>query len=306
LCTDHHEMICSENDALAVIPRLAEIYQEPYADSSAIPTYLLCQMARKEAVVALSGDGGDELFLGYDKYHKTRRLSLLPRLPGGRVAGKLAEQLFKPHQFPAKLGRALQSKSRAEAFLLSRGCFNKLNFHRLFNQEYLVAESYWAGLFNKVNEIDDSQAWAWVEMQHWLPEDILTKVDRVSMFNSLEVRVPLLDHKFVEASLALTKREKVYAGESKYILRRILEEYVPKPLWNRPKKGFSMPMAEWLRTSLNSMMHDCLEPLRNDYIFDFVYIQNLMKEHENKLKNNSQCLWALMMWQMWCEYDKSN
>lgn len=306
LGTDHREMVCTEQDALNVIPKLASIYQEPYADSSAIPTYLLCEMARKDAVVALSGDGGDELCLGYEHYQKTNMFNALRKIPCNYLISSFGEKIFRTQSKLGKLSRALGAQSRAESLLISRGFFHRLFFPSLLKHDYVVNETYYSELFDKMKNIDEAQAWAWVEMQHYLPEDILTKVDRVSMYNSLEVRVPLLSHKVVEACMSVSKKDKLCNGQSKYILREILADYVPRKLWERPKQGFSMPIAEWLRTSLNDMLHDYLSPKRMTDEFNKKHIQLLIKEHEMETKDNSSYLWSLLMWERWIEYNRES
>jgi asparagine synthase (glutamine-hydrolysing) len=303
LGADHSSLVCSESDALALVRDLPDIYGEPYADSSAIPTFLLCRMTRESAVVAVSGDGGDELCLGYNNYRDAWKINLLSSIPFRGAAGLAGERLFHPDSFLWKLSRAMRMRSAAGGCLLSSGMFHSLFFERLTGREYDIDSSYWAGLFSRVRGVSLPSAWAWVDFQHFMVEDILTKVDRASMRNSLEVRVPLLSHKVAETLISADERLKFGGEGSKLVLKKILAGYLPPELWERPKRGFAPPLAEWLRGPLNSLMRDCLSEaaLRREGLLNPGFVSKLIADHEAGRKANQSYLWNLLMWELWRE-----
>jgi asparagine synthase (glutamine-hydrolysing) len=319
LGTDHAELLVTGADALAVIPQLAEMFDEPLADPSQIPTYLVSQLARRHVTVALSGDGGDELFGGYNRYIMGERLisgfqrypnlvrrfsasgvtSLSPRTwnhvgdllrPVFPVAGRtrlLGEKLHKI----AELLRA-DSKSGMYRSLLS-AWQNPENLvvggHRSDSHRSLGADDR-LGLMERMMLADQ---------QSYLPDDLLAKVDRASMAVGLEARVPILDHRVVELSWRLPRRLKVRDGRGKWILRQILYKHVPPALVDREKMGFSVPLAQWLAGPLRSWAGDLLLSRRND---EFLRAGARRREWDNFLNGNSSNapgIWALVMFCAW-------
>ncbi len=171
-------------------------------------------------------------------------------------------------------------------------------------EEFDLQKSYWQQLFNDAEDYPLDLAWAWVDANHYMVEDILAKVDRASMAVALEVRVPLLDHTVVETCQRLSRSMKVKGKTRKWILKEILSSYVPRKMWDRPKQGFGAPMDKWLNGPLNSMLHDYLSPKRlsDQNIFDVSYIEKLIRDHESGRKDNQYYLWTLLMWEMWRDY----
>ncbi len=308
LGTNHTELFCTEKDALDIIPKLPSMYGEPFADPSAIPTCMLCRLAREHIVVALSGDGGDELTQGYSRYQQSTKIKNLLNIPGRRQLGALTQKISPDDGYLAKIGKSMLVESAAEGCLLASGIFHPIYFDKLRKSRFDLSKSYWQLLFDQVNTYPLDLSWAWVDLQHFMVEDILTKVDRTSMSVALEVRVPLLDHTVVEAMMTLPKSEKINGNTGKIILRRILEKLLPNELWDRPKQGFSAPMDKWLCGPLNEMLRDYLSPARlgKENIFDLPFIEKLINDHEKGLKDNQYYLWTLLMWEMWKDFDQKN
>ncbi len=298
---EHTDWLCSDTEALELIPTLPAMYGEPFADASALPTALLCRKTREHVVVALSGDGGDELCLGYNRYRDAAKISALVGTPGRKQIGKLGMHVFAEDRFAGKLAKSLTVASRAEACLLAGGIFHKLFYDRLRAGQWPIETSYWQHLFDQTGDLPLNLAWAWVDMQHYMVEDILTKVDRASMRTALEVRVPLLDYRLIERFASVPVRQKSSGGRTKILLREILSDYVPATLWDRAKHGFGAPVDKWLRGPLNPMLHDLLDPVRlkDEGLFDVPFVTHLIHDHENHVKDNQYYLWTLLMWELW-------
>ncbi len=232
-----------ETDALGLLDTLVEIYDEPFADSSAIPTYVLCQMARKHVTVALSGDGGDELFGGYRRYQKLFDYRELP--PSLRaVAGMAFDRMPAGLRGRGRIERLAQTLPYQYELEVSNG---RRGAEALLEDAYHVdVEWSVAGLFERAPCEMPVQKAQWVDLMSYLPNDILTKVDRASMACSLEVRVPLLDHVFVEWAATLPPRQGFGHGEGKVALKEHLARRVPRALFERPKMGFGVPLEHWL------------------------------------------------------------
>jgi len=301
LGTEHTEFFCTEKEAIKIVHRLPQIYAEPFADPSAIPMVLLSQSTRDNTVVALSGDGGDELCLGYRRYLKATKTNIVSTVTAPEELAGFVTNLLGPDSTIAKLTKASTVTSVAEATLLTGGIFHHLFFDRLFGHRWDSQASQYHELFGLVKGHSLDVAWAWVDLQHYLVEDILTKVDRASMSVALEVRVPLLDHRVVELLTTAPRNVKSRDGCTKWALKELLSNYIPKDLWNRPKQGFSPPVGKWLNGALNEMLHDYLsaDTLRAEGIFGVDYIQQLISDHEMGKKDNQYYLWALLMWEMW-------
>jgi asparagine synthase (glutamine-hydrolysing) len=239
---DHHVEVVS-TDALGLLDTLVEIYDEPFADSSAIPTYVLCKMAKKHVTVALSGDGGDELFGGYRRYQKLFDYRELPS-PLRDVAGLIHQQVPSGVRGRERLERLSQTLPYQYEFEVSGG---RKAAEEMLLPEYRVDVDWSiASLFERAPCEMPVQKAQWVDLMSYLPNDILTKVDRASMSNSLEVRVPLLDHVFVEWVATLPPEKGFGNGEMKVALKEHLARRVPKPLFDRPKQGFGVPLEYWL------------------------------------------------------------
>lgn len=319
LGTDHTEMIVEPDAARAVIPRLPEIYDEPFADSSQIPTFLVSQLARRDVTVALSGDGGDECFAGYTRYHWIDRLSAwtaaIPRplLHGGSallqsLSVDAWDALTAP--LPASLKpRQVGDKIHKGANLLAMGTTEEM-YRRVVSQwadpsEIMPRASNIDGPWDEPclsKDIPDRVArLRYFDMMQYLPDDILAKVDRASMAVSLEVRVPLLDHRVVERCWSLPRRNLAHGLTGKWMLRKILHRFVPAELVERPKTGFGIPLGDWLRGPLAEWSNDLLSErsLTGTGLFDAAAIRQRLKEHIAGKRNWSAPLWTILMFQAW-------
>jgi len=320
LGTDHTELFVSAQDALNVVPLLPSMYDEPFADSSQIPTHLLAKMARQHVTVALSGDGGDELFCGYSRYtfaHSLQRV--LRRIP--RPVASAAARLIRSVP-PASMDRRLRHLPAAGILKNSPG----QKFHRLADhlaypdaaETYLSFVSMWAdphavvpgsqehdavlGAIRKFGWMRDLREMAMLsDAATYLPDDLLTKVDRASMAVALEARVPILDHRVVEYACRLPLRLKIRGRQTKWALRQILYRYVPAQLVERPKKGFAVPVDSWLRGPLREWAEDLLsrESLVRHGFFAVQPIRDKWQEHLSDLGNWQHLLWPVLMFQAW-------
>ena len=320
LGTDHTEFLVSAQDALNVVPLLPSMYDEPFADSSQIPTHLVAKKARQHVTVALSGDGGDELFCGYARYSFTNSLQrVLTRLP--RPLANTAARFIRSAS-PASIDRCL-------GFLPARGILkNSLGqkFHRLAGHLanpdaaaiYLSFISMWAdpsavvpgsqehdavpGAIRRSGWLRDMREMAMLsDAETYLPGDLLTKVDRASMAVSLEARVPILDHRVVEFAWRLPLRLKIREGQTKWAFRQILHHYVPAQLIERPKMGFAIPLDSWLRGPLREWAEDLLSPqsLGRHGLFAVQPIREKWQEHLSGRRNWQYLLWPVLMFQAW-------
>lgn len=320
LGTDHTELYVEPKDALAVVPRLPFIYSEPFADVSQIPTYLVSAMARQDVTVALSGDGGDELFGGYNRYAITAaQWGRLGRIPAGlrgtlgAMAGKVPIGVWdgigrtlgahRSHrQFGDKMHKgasALGSRSADDLYQrLIAGHRDPTGFLAQ-RPAHTPADPGPPGLAG----LGDVERMMARDFLGYLPDDVLTKVDRAAMSVSLETRVPLLDHQVVEFAHRLPLSMKIRDGETKWALRRLLDRYVPRPLIERPKMGFAVPIGEWLRGPLRGWAEDLLDEgrLRGDGFLHAGAVRALWADHVAGRRNESRMLWSILMLQTWME-----
>ncbi len=310
--TKHHVEQVSPDD-YELIDKLAELYDEPYADSSAIPTYRVCELARKRVTVALSGDGGDENFAGYRRHcwHMNEEAirNFLPLAIRRPLFGFLAA-IYPKLDWAPKFLRAkstLQSLSRdsLEAYLHTVSVLNDTQRRKLFSPEFTrTLDGYSAvEVFRryavKAPTKDPLSLIQYLDLKTYLPGDILTKVDRASMAHALEVRVPLLDHEFVEWACRLPPQLKLHGQEGKYIFKRALEPHLPDEVLYRPKMGFAVPLANWFRGPLKQRVRDALlgPALRNTGFFNMQYIERLVNEHQSGMGEHSAALWTLLMFE---------
>jgi asparagine synthase (glutamine-hydrolysing) len=319
LGTEHTELYVGADEARRLIPRIADWFDEPFADSSQIPTYLVAEMTRRHVTVALSGDGGDEVFGGYNRYRLaaglSRGLRLCP-LPL-RSAAAAALSALPPAAWDA-LSRAIPARWRPPqsgdtlhkiaAILTLRD--DDAIYRRLVSQwqdpERLVigAREHESALWNGTlaKRVPDFLArMQYLDLVTYLPDDILTKVDRTSMAVSLEARVPLLDPRVVAFGARLRPRQKIRRGRGKWLLRQVLYRYVPPSLVERPKTGFGIPLDEWLRGPLRGWAEDLLSEarLRSDGILDPPVIRMAWQDHLSGRRNTHYPLWCVLMFQEW-------
>ena len=328
LGTDHTELYVTSAEARAVIPRLPKLYDEPFADASQIPTFLVSQLARQHVTVSLSGDAGDELFGGYNRYFWARNIwnkfgwvprgirkaaaagittvspahwnsafqglsSIIPEnlkynVPGDKLH-KLAEVLTVEH--PEAIYRSLISSWKNPAELV------------LHSQEWptaLTDKNQWATL------PEFEQRMMYLDFITYLPDDILVKVDRAAMGVSLETRVPFLDHRVIEFAWRLPLAMKIHAGKGKWLLRQLLYKYVPRELIERPKTGFGVPLEKWLRGELREWAEDLIaeDRLRREGFFNVALVRTRWHEHLSGQRNWQYYLWPVLMFQAWLAEQK--
>lgn len=328
LGTAHTELYVSPENALAVIPKLASMYCEPFSDSSQIPTYLVSQLAKQGVTVALSGDGGDELFGGYNRYlaarqvwNKTRRLPLPIRQLATAGLRAISPQqwdgifnLAKPI-LPSKFQlRTPGDKAHKLADVLSIA--NKQAFFHRLTSHWQAPSSLVKGATEPGTLISEPKNWPKtdsfehammaMDAQTYLTDDILVKVDRAAMANSLETRVPMLDHRIVELAWRLPLNYKIRQGEGKWILKQVLYRHVPKSLIDRPKMGFGIPLGAWLRGPLREWAEALLNEHRliSEGYFHPFPIRTMWAEHLSGKKNNQHHLWDILMFQAWLEEER--
>jgi asparagine synthase (glutamine-hydrolysing) len=319
LGTDHTEVCVTGQEALDVVPLLPRMYDEPFADSSQIPTYLVSRIARAHVTVSLSGDASDELFAGYERYVRSDRLARLPvalRRVGGAAlraanparAGALAERaqallprrlrFARPAEKLAKLAPALDA---ADARTLYEGLVAQWRGERV--PVLAGADAAAPGLLSRIGgPAMDYAAWMMLADQHtYLPDDILVKVDRAAMAVSLETRVPLLDHELVAWAWSLPTDLKLRDGRGKYLLRALLDRHVPRALIDRPKRGFAVPLAAWLRGPLREWAEHLLDPARlaREGFLDVARVRERWQQHQAGTRDAQDELWTVLAFEAW-------
>lgn len=315
LDTEHTEYYVTANEAMEVIPKLSTIYDEPFAASSQIPMYLVSQLAKQNVTVALSGDGGDELFAGYNRYmwandiwNKTHRIprylrqkiaaviNFLPPHAWNRFFKLFAFQYALPTDKIYKLANILESKTENDVYRNLVCHWNDVQSVVLGVQKDALNNHLIADQISNFTE-----RMMFLDLMTYLPDEVLVKVDRATMATGLETRVPLLDHRVVEFAWQLPLSFKLKDGQGKYLLRQILYRYVPKQLVERPKMGFSVPIDTWLRGSLRSWAEDLLNPqrLKAEGFFHESVITKKWIEHVSGKRNWHNQLWSILMFQAW-------
>ncbi len=258
LQTDHHSLILTEKEALEMVPSMAQFFDEPYADSSAIPTMLVSKMARERVTMTLSGDGGDELFHGYGMYTWAERLNN-PMVKNSRYLSKKILNLGLPkHQRVAKLfDFSRETPLKAHIFSQEQYLFSQKEVWHLLHDKTLpkILMDEHPPTSRKLSPVEGQSLF---DLMYYLPDDLLVKVDRATMRYSLEDRVPLLDYRIVSFALNLDPQLKTFQGTQKFLLKELLYNYVPCELFNRPKWGFSIPLNKWLKNELSFLIDQYL------------------------------------------------
>jgi asparagine synthase (glutamine-hydrolysing) len=309
LGTESHERIVKP-DVADLLPRLVWHLDEPFGDSSAVPTYYVSAAAREQVTVALSGDGGDEAWAGYAR-HRVERWEQTARRWLGPSASRLAGLLARRAPQGLKGARSLQHLALSPADACARkhayGLFETGGRGAMYSPDFrahVAGGDPFAGFraaYDACPSPDPLDRALYVDVKTYLVDDILTKVDKMSMAVSLEARVPLLDHKLLEFVATIPTSLKLKGGRSKYLLRRLLEQRIPKPIVDRPKHGFEAPVGEWLRGPLAPLVDDLLLDgrLRARGLFDGTAISTLWKEHRSAARDHRHRLWNVVMLELW-------
>lgn len=295
LGTQHTEFTLSQNDMLDVVPKLPEMFDEPFADSSQIPTYCVSALARKEVTVALSGDGGDEIFGGYSKYQRSLRLAQ-PVLNVPHTLRHLAALSLKPFGGKAARYADVIDSHDEDDFYFNMTAFWKRPAEILANNSASV--SWPSKLPDSVSFLERMQ---YADIAGYLEGDILAKVDRACMAASLEGRAPLLDYRLIDFSWRLPENMKIRHGKGKWILRQILKKHVPEAMFERPKKGFSIPQSEWLRGPLRPYAEEFISEraLKNAGYYNHGVVRSLWQQHQSGIRDHGDRLWGILMLQSW-------
>ncbi|MEE9147182.1 MAG: asparagine synthase C-terminal domain-containing protein, partial [Candidatus Tectomicrobia bacterium] len=310
--TDHHELVVTP-DALAVLPKLVRHYGEPYADSSAIPTFYLSQMTRTSVTVALNGDGGDESFAGYERYLGNRLAAWIQCVPGGawpaRALSRILPDALDPKNHLRRVKRFLSVATRpvAERYGHWVGYFGEEAKRKLYCKDFRAlleekkAGDWMALLFANVPNLDPVEAAMAVDVQSYLPYDLLVKMDITSMANSLEARSPFLDHDVMEFAARLPVGMKLRGQQSKFLLKRAFADLLPIENVRRRKMGFGVPVGTWLCGPLRHVLEDALlseQTLRRGY-FQPAFVRHLVTAHVERQADHSFALWNLLMLELW-------
>ena len=314
LGTEHYEAKLSAASAGDLISEIGTWLDEPLSDGSLIPTYLLAQFVRKHVTVALGGDGGDELFTGYPMYygHKVAgAYTAIPQFLRSNVIEPIVRMLpvsTKNLSFDYKAKRFVKS-ANYETVMRHHSWFGSFSLDEqrvLLTENVLVHGSgdIYAGpksLLDICDATDEIERMQYLDMNFYMAEDILTKVDRAAMAVSLETRAPFLDPRVGQFAASIPLDYKLRGNKGKYILKRAMKDMLPKSILTRPKKGFGIPIAEWLKGRLNPLMHDRLSPdrLKEQGLFEPAYVQTLIAEHEKGIASHHKQLWTLLVFQLW-------
>lgn len=317
LGTDHYEYECTQKEALSLIDDLPYYYDEPFADSSAIPTTLVCKMAKKQVTVALSADAGDEIFAGYNRYDYLmkygKQLNQMPSLLRKGAAGVM--NIIPANQIPVlknrynfynryeKLKGLLKDPSPKNMMLNLSRQFNDREIEQLMKPKtQLLETAYMSDDLKKMHYSPLAYMMA-IDYQTYLVDDILQKVDRASMTVSLEGREPFLDHRIIEWAAQLPDHYKYYNGSKKHIIKEIVHDYIPVELMDRPKMGFAIPIENWLMTDLKDKVQYYLSEakIKEQDIFEVAVVQKLKSDFYSGKKEYAFKIWYLLMFQMWYE-----
>jgi asparagine synthase (glutamine-hydrolysing) len=304
--TEHHEQIV-EPQSVSILPELVSIYDEPFADSSAIPTYYVSKFAREHVTVVLSGDGGDELFAGYPKYTKFNKFYSYNRMPDAfnRVFWGGVHQMM-PVGMGGKGTTYYLSKPR-KAVLAYHALWQATDRSKLYRPKLWkdvrgsLAEKERADIFHDSNTEDFIFNMQKMDMNTFLVDDILTKVDRASMHHSLEVRVPILDHRVADLSFRIPSEVKLKDGIKKYILKKAMTPHLPPSILAHKKQGFGVPLRHWFKKELKDYINDRLL-LSNGPVFEYVnreFVAKIIQEHHRGLRNFNLRIWSLLFLDEW-------
>ena len=314
LGTEHYEDKLSVEKAADLISEIGKWLDEPLSDGSLIPTFLLSRFVRQHVTVALGGDGGDEIFAGYPMYFGHKMARIYDAIPSFLRTG-LIEPIV--NNLPVST-KNLSFDYKAKRFVAASKYDTVTRHHSWFGsfsidqQNDLLSRNVLENTSNDIyksakdllkitDAADEIEQMQFLDINFYMAEDILTKVDRASMAVSLEVRAPFLDPRVAQFAASLPLEYKLKGNKGKYILKKAVEDLLPKNILQRPKKGFGIPIAEWLKGSLNPLMHELLAPerLKNQGLFDEKFVRKLIKEHETGKASHHKQLWTLLVFQLW-------
>ncbi|MDR2010819.1 MAG: asparagine synthase (glutamine-hydrolyzing) [Bacteroidales bacterium] len=301
LGTNHTEYMVTEQDAKEIIVDMLDFYDEPYADSSAIPTMLLSKLAKQKVSMVLSGDGGDELFLGYGSYKWAKRMQ---RFPGNSASFRKIFGLLLSNAPSNRYKRASylfkykdRSKLKSHIFSQEQYLFSENEFTKLLSPEFIFSNDLEQDYRSFIRKLTPEEEQAIFDIRYYLKDDLLVKVDRASMRYALEVRVPLLDHRIVEFALNVDPKLKMHGEVQKYLLKQLLYEYVPEELFNRPKWGFSIPLKKWLYSDLAFLIDEYLNKnIINEFnIVNYTEVKKLITDFRSGKEYLYNRLWLLII-----------
>jgi asparagine synthase (glutamine-hydrolysing) len=305
--TDHHEFVVRPN-ALGILDRLIDHFDEPFADSSAIPTWYVSEIARQHVTVVLSGDGGDELFGGYDRYLAHPRVARFDRLPlPGRRQLASAVWPLLPHGMQGKNFLRHVARDDNGRFLDSVAYFREDEKAALYTPGFRAllnggsAEARLARHFERFASLPIHSRMMRFDFETYLPEDVLTKVDRMSMAHSIESRVPLLDNEVIDFAATLPAHLKIREGRRKHVMKEALKGLVPDGILNRKKQGFGVPLGVWFRGGLTDVFADVLgsATTKQRGYFQPAFIERLVQEHLSGRRDHTLRLWQLLVFELW-------
>jgi asparagine synthase (glutamine-hydrolysing) len=314
LNTNHHTQYLSAQQSLDLVPEISSKLDEPFADASIIPTYFLSKFTRSHVTVALGGDGSDELMAGYPTFISDYFIDfyrVLPQFIKSIITGgsKLLPVSDKNISLDFKIRQFLQGFEMNKQFTSSLwlGSFVPSEKQKLFSKDSLqcITNGHGLGVVDKyIEEVKDAKYFEkllYTYYRTYLLDDILFKVDRASMYTSLEVRAPFLDYHLVEFLSGLPKKYKLQGFNGKYVLKELMRDKIPNDIIGRPKKGFGIPLSSWIRKELKPLSEELLseDALKKHGLFDYSYISKIKNNHYEVKENNRKTLWNLMMFQLW-------
>ena len=318
LGTDHTEIYCTEKEAIDLIPDLSFYYDEPFADSSALPTTLVSKLARKDVTVALSADAGDEIFAGYNRYDYLlrfgKKIQNIPSLARHTAAGimnfvpsnaiPILKHKYNFHNRYEKLKNILKDPSSERIMLSLSEQFTDKQLNNLFRFDVQKINTAYLSKELQKDFYSPLSYMMAIDYQTYLVDDILQKVDRATMTVSLEGREPFLDHRVIEWAAQLPNEYKYFEGNKKYIVKEIVHQYIPKEMMDRPKMGFAIPIANWMTNELRDYLESFVNEkvIREQGIFNWEYVNKLKTDFFNGKKEYDMKMWYLLMFQTW--YDR--
>ncbi len=306
LGTNHHEFIVSKSDALDLFPEITSTYDEPFADCSSIPTMLVSKLARKHVKMTLSGDGGDEQFLGYGFYTWANRLDN-PLIKASRFAlPHILNLMGNRYQRAAHLFAYPPGKKKSHIFSQEQYYFSLKEMDSLLlpwlNRDVRMNENN-----SFVRQMGSAEEQAFFDLKYYLPDDLLVKVDKASMKYGLEARTPLLDHTIVEYSLNIDENLKIKEGIPKYLLKEVLYDYVPRQMFDRPKWGFGIPLSDWLKTELRDLLnfYTSKDIIESACLLDYKKVTELKDQYLGGKDYLYNRVWAIVVLHSWFQHNKT-